>query len=231
MISERRAAHLVSAEVRPQGDTRPEEKMKKSAIAVVLALAGGCEDEQLQRSVPETVSVELEPEGKDGPAAPMAARPEPSQAIRDEQAREEKRAETLTSARAVERANERADDYVAPRGLDDPTLQGSQKADRARATAPRPDTRGEIVSDARAELDKLNHRTSELHHKLSTADTKAASEAKALLSKVPAQRKAVEVDLQALETVKAANLASKRVSLERRLATLDDTLDQAESKL
>jgi hypothetical protein len=206
--------------------------MRKSTILLALALAGGChDDEEMQRGVPEALSVELNPLPAESPKDPEVARLEPIGAVRDEQEREQLRTETVASARAVERANEKADEYVAPTGLDDPSLRGSLEADRARQDLAQNGTRSQFVSAAREQLVKLDDRTAQLSTKLGDVDVQARSEANALLSQVPAQRKAAELDLKALETVRAANFDRKRLRLERRLATLDSTLDHAESKL
>lgn len=98
----------------------------------------------------------------------------------------------------------------------------------ARAAA---EQRADIMKDSRKELGKMDERAAELRSKAAQASVEERAAVDSALSAYPSRRDAVERDIEALDTVKAANLNRAKDKVEKQLSKLDQTLDRAESKL
>ena len=91
--------------------------------------------------------------------------------------------------------------------------------------------RGELVKDTRDKLRVLDERAAELRTKVSTATAEDKAEVTTALSGFPTKRQALERDIEALGSVKEANLSRAKDKVEKQLSSLDKTLDRAESSL
>jgi DNA repair exonuclease SbcCD ATPase subunit len=136
----------------------------------------------------------------------LAARGEKVDTLQDKQAKE--RAE-LAKDQQEERVEQRKDLAEARRDLNE--------------------ERAEIVKDSREELRDLDQRAEKLRQKTETASPETKTQVTTALSGFPTERKAVERDIDALNTVQEANLRRAQDKVKKELSGLDKRLDRAES--
>jgi hypothetical protein len=145
--------------------------------------------------------------------------------VREENAREE-RAEInrettdLKKEHAKERADLNQEQAKDRKDLHEDLNEAKKDAERERA---------EIVKDSREKLQELDQRAAEVRARVEQGRAEDARQANSALSAFPGQRKAVERDIDALNTVTAANLNRAKGNVEKKLSSLDKTLDRAEA--
>jgi hypothetical protein len=105
-----------------------------------------------------------------------------------------------------------------------------EKKDVVEAKQEANEQRAEIVKDSREELTKLDQRAAELRNKVVEAKPEDKAQVTSALSGWPTQRREVERDIEALNSVKEANLDRAKTRVEKKLSALDNTLDRAESR-
>lgn len=115
----------------------------------------------------------------------------------------------LSKDQAKERADEREDLTEARRDLNE--------------------ERAEMVKDSRQELNDLDERAQKLRTKVETATPETRTHVTTALSGFPTERKAVERDIDALNTVQEANFKRAKDKVKKELSSLDKRLDRAES--
>jgi len=106
-----------------------------------------------------------------------------------------------------------------------------KKEDLAEAKKDANEERGDLLKDSREKLRKIDAREAQLRTKVSTASAQDKAEVTTALNSFPTQRKALERDIEALSSVKAANLSRAKDKVEKQFSSLDKTLDKAESAL
>jgi len=85
------------------------------------------------------------------------------------------------------------------------------------------------VKDSRDELRDLDERAQKLRVKTETASPETRTQVTSALSGFPSERKSVERDIEAINTVQEANLKRAKDKVKKELGSLDKRLDRAES--
>lgn len=137
------------------------------------------------------------------------------------QDRAEDRAD-LAKDQAEERAdlNQKATDKIR-----------DKQEDLAEAKQDANEERGDLLKDSRDKLRKIDERAAELRTKVSSATAEDKAQVTTALSSFPTKRQALERDIEALSSVKEANLSRAKDKVEKQFSSLDKTLDKAESSL
>jgi hypothetical protein len=92
--------------------------------------------------------------------------------------------------------------------------------------------RADLVNEQSEKLRDLQKRADELRAKAEgEAEGQKAQQVTAALSKFPTQQQSIERDIEALRTVKETNLNRAKTQVEKKLSSLEKTLDRAESSL
>lgn len=89
--------------------------------------------------------------------------------------------------------------------------------------------RAEIVKDSRDKLRDLDERAAKLQKNIETASAETRTQVTSALTGFPTERKAVERDIDAINTVQEANLKRAKDKVQKELSSLDKRLDRAES--
>ena len=159
----------------------------------------------------------------------------------------------------AELRNEQEHDRMHPSaiGADTPTEQAEERADMARDQAQERarlnerqgekmreehkdlaearheanEQREDIEKDSRDKLADLDQRAQKLRDKVVEATEQERADVRSALTPFSGQREAAERDIEALDSVKEANLNRAKEKVQKRLSALDTTLDRAESKL
>jgi hypothetical protein len=147
------------------------------------------------------------------------------------------RADNRAQDRAQDMAEERADlakDQAEERAkLNEKSADKirDEKQDLAEAKKDANEQRGDLVQDSRDKLRQIDARAEELRTKVSSATPEDKAQVTTALTGFPTKRQALERDIEALGTVKEANLSRAKDKVEKQLSSLDKTLDKAESSL
>jgi len=143
--------------------------------------------------------------------------------------RTDDRAQDMAEERA-DLAKDQAEERVDLNKKQSQKIRDAQK-ELAEAKNDANEQRGELLKDTRDKLRELDERAAELRTKVSTATPEDKAEVTSALSGFPTKRQALERDIEALGSVKEANLTRAKDKVEKQLSSLDKTLDRAESSL
>jgi len=199
-----------SKEVRSEAQDLNE--TKQEAVKEQAELQQEQRKEQAELRQEETREIQREQPG---------ARPIDTMGTHDDSAeRAQERAE-LTREQAKDRADLAKDQNEKIRDEKKDLVEAKQDANEQRA---------EILKDSREELTKLDERAAQLRNKVVEATAEDKAQVTSALSGWPTQRRDVERDIDALTSVKEANLNRAKTRVEKKLSALDNTLDRAESR-
>lgn len=106
-----------------------------------------------------------------------------------------------------------------------------ERKDLAAARQDLNEERAESVKDSREELRDLDQRAEKLRVKTETATPETKSQVTTALSGFPSERRTVERDIDALNTVQEANFKRAKDKVKKELSSLDKRLDRAESHM
>jgi hypothetical protein len=157
--------------------------------------------------------------------------------LQNEQARDMAHPNAIGTDNPAERAEERADlsreqaEERARLSQRQSEKMREEQKDLAEAKQEANEQRADIVKDSRDKLADLDERAQKLRDKLAQANAQEQTEVRSALTPFSGQRQAIERDIEALDSVREANLSRTKEKLQKHLSALDTTLDRAESKL